>query len=230
MDITFDFRTDATGPDPDNSSPTLRRYHQMLWSKSLPNGKLFHLDCNSGRGYLYHKSDVGEFVLTSDSVLPTFTNRKRYVHIIEQFPKEEVERFEYITYTIGGMMIFPGNKINGFMTINGARGFNQKISDRFDLTLECIRRYYIGEASPLYNDLTRYDQFFRLFIDFKGYVNFFLLQDLLTDDYSAIRFFTPFDNFNSSPVPESIEGYKSFRERTTAFVESRNNRIANLFR
>jgi hypothetical protein len=45
IDITFDFRTDATGknPDPDASSPTLLRYHHLLWSKPLPSGKPFEL-------------------------------------------------------------------------------------------------------------------------------------------------------------------------------------------
>ena len=36
----------------------------------------------------------------------------------------------------GGMMVFPGNRIDGKQTINGARGFNRKIADGFDLTLE----------------------------------------------------------------------------------------------
>ncbi|WP_113903400.1 DUF6994 family protein [Brevibacterium celere] len=34
-------------------------------------------------------------------------------------------------------------------TINGARGLHPRIVDRFDLTLECIRRHYRGEPSPL---------------------------------------------------------------------------------
>ncbi|MBC7899186.1 MAG: hypothetical protein H7070_03950 [Saprospiraceae bacterium] len=224
IDTKFDFRTDATGPDPDNTSPTLKRYHQFLWSKFLPNGKIFNLDSESGNGYLYHKSELGEFVLTSDSVLPTFSRRKRYA-LIEQIPHEDVAHFDYITYTIGGMMIFPGNKIDGRMTINGARGCHQIIADRFDLTVECIRRYYGGEESPLYAVLARYDSFFRLFSDFKGYVDFFLLQDLVVGDYSAVRFFTPFNNFQSSPLPQNIEAYTLFRERTIAFVESRNDRI-----
>jgi len=230
IDIKFDFRTDANGGDPDKTSPTLRRYHQLLWSKRLPNGHVFDLDSNTRNRYLYHKSDLGEFVLTSDSVIQTFQRWQRLSHIKEQLSKREVENFHYIGYTIGGMMVFPGNRIDGRMTINGARGCNQKIGDRFDLTLECIRLYYDGENSPLYRDIARYDQFFRLFIDFKGYVDFFLLQDLTVDDYSAVRFFTPFDNFDSSPLPESVAGYKLFRERTIAFVESRNNRIANLHR
>lgn len=230
IDITFDFRTDANGGDPDSTSPTLRRYHQLLWSKPLPNGKVFDLDGKSRNGYLYHKSELGEFVLTSDSVLPTFSRHKRYAHIIVHIPQEEIDRFNYITYTVGGMMVFPGKKIDGRMTINGARGCNHKIRDRFDLTVECIRRYYRDEESPLYADLDRYSNFFRLFDDFRGYVDFFLLQDLVTNDCSTVQFFTDFDNFNTSPVPENLESYASFREQTIAFVEKRNNRIAELYR
>ena len=43
IDIGFNFYTDATGPDPDNSSPTLRNYHQYFWSKELPNDKVMEL-------------------------------------------------------------------------------------------------------------------------------------------------------------------------------------------
>ncbi|MEO6051523.1 MAG: hypothetical protein ABIP78_09355 [Pyrinomonadaceae bacterium] len=233
IDITFDFRTDANGGDPDKTSATLKKYHKVLWSKTLPNGHFFDLDSNSGNGYLYHKSDLGEFVLASDTVLPTFLKqlqRQKYSSIFEQIPEEEVENFEYITYTIGGIMIFPGNRIDGCMTINGARGCHPRIADRFDLTVECIRRYYAGEESPLQTVLARYDSFFRLFENFKNYVDFFLLKDLLIDDSSAIRFFSPFDNFNSSPIPASLESYLSFRGKTIDFVECRNNRIANLFK
>ena len=36
IDSTFDFRSDTPpGKDPDARSPTLRRYHQLLWSKPL---------------------------------------------------------------------------------------------------------------------------------------------------------------------------------------------------
>src|SRR5438093_10148293 len=37
----------------------------------------------------------------------------------------------------------------------------------------------------------RGNDFFALFERFSGYVNFFLLQDLVTDDYAAVRFFMP---------------------------------------
>ena len=43
--------------------------------------------------------------------------------ILELFTEEENEAFTTIGYTIGGMMVFPGNRIDGKQTINGARGF-----------------------------------------------------------------------------------------------------------
>lgn len=53
-----------------------------------------------------------------------------------------------IAYTIGGMMVFPATKINRKPTINGGRGLDKQIADRFDLTLECIRRHYFGPTQP----------------------------------------------------------------------------------
>ena len=39
IDINFDVYSDTPeGKDPDSFSPTLRKYHKILWSKSLPNG------------------------------------------------------------------------------------------------------------------------------------------------------------------------------------------------
>ena len=227
INTAFDFRKDSGGRDPDRFSPTLLTYHQILWSKPLLNGKMFDLDSKSGKGYLYHISELGEFVLTSDAVLPTFNRHTRYAHIISQIPAEEIEEFDRITYTIGGMMIFPGKKVDGYMTINGARGCNSRIADRFDLTLECIRLYYLGQHSPLYDCLARYVNFFQLFGDFKGYVEFFLLQDLVTPDYSAVRFFAPFTNFDQPPRPETLDAYKAFREKTVEFVNNRNSRISS---
>src|SRR5436190_9709594 len=136
IDTSFDFRTDASGKDPDVYSPTLRQYHKFLWSKPLPGGRLFDLDATVPGVYLHHGSELGEYFLSSDSVIPTFTRWDSLRPITELFAEEENEAFRTIGYTIGGMMIFPGNRIDARQTINGARGFNRKIADRFDLTLE----------------------------------------------------------------------------------------------
>ena len=203
IDTSFDVRTDAGGRDPDKHSATLRQYHRILWSKPLPCGLRFDLDDTVTGAYLHHRSELGEFFLSSDSVIPTFTRWASLSHITALFSEEENEAFRSMGYTIGGMMIFPANKVEGRQTINGARGFNRKIADRFDLTLECIRRHYIGESSPLAGCLSRYRDFFSLFGTFKGYVDFFLLQDLVAEDGSDVAFFLPFDDFRTPSVPKT---------------------------
>jgi hypothetical protein len=225
IDTSFDFRTDAAGKDPDSHSPTLRQYHRILWSKRLPDGSFFDLADNVRGAYLHHCSGVGEFFLSSDSVIPSFTRWKSMAHIIDQFSEAENEAFRAIGYTIGGMMIFPANKIDGKRTINGARGLNMKISDRFDLTLECIRRHYLNKSSPLADTLARYRDFFSLFGGFENYVEYFLLQDLVTDEGNAVSFFLPFDDFNTPSVPADRDAYASYRQLSIAFVQARNRRI-----
>src|SRR5262245_49739022 len=125
IDITFDFRTDSRGKDPDTHSPTLRRYHKLLWSKRLPCGLTFDLSDITPGAYLYHHSEVGEFFLSSDAVIQTFARWRALKPITEQFPEPENEAFMRLSYTIGGMIVFPANKIDGRMTINGARGCNR---------------------------------------------------------------------------------------------------------
>ena len=112
------------------------------------------------------------------------------------------------------------------MTINGARGVNHKIQDRFDLTLECIRRFYLKEKSPLSDVLERYANFFNLFDNFRGYVDFFLLQDLVEKDYLAIKFWSVFDYFDSaSRIPNNKEEYLRYKTKVIDFVNARGQRM-----
>lgn len=231
IDTTFDFRSDTPGygrprVDPDASSPTLRKYHQLLWSKPLPSGAPFTLGATTRGVYLHHRSELGEFRLSSDAVVATL--RKKLKRLIE-IPDDEAEEFNRVGYTIGGMMVWPSNRVGGGMTINGARGFDRSIADRFDLTLECIRRYYVGEPGQtglLSRTLARYPEFFALFGDFEGFVDFFFLQDLVHGATSSVRFFIAFEDFTQSPLPVTVDAYRGYRERAIAFVAARNRRIA----
>ncbi|MCC6929474.1 MAG: hypothetical protein IT359_10835 [Gemmatimonadaceae bacterium] len=226
IDITFDFRRDTPpGRDPDLLSPALRAYHRFLWSKPLPGGSPFELSASRPNAYLHHHSPLGEFFLASDAVVPTFRKESRLASAIAQIPADEWESFMSLGYTIGGMMIFPANRVDRRMTINGARGFHPRIKDRFDLTVECIRRHYRAEKSPLSVTLSRYSAFFALFESFEGYVDFFLLHDLVSPDFRSVRFFAPFDDFSSSPLPADLKAYESYRKHAIAFLSARNARI-----
>jgi Family of unknown function (DUF6994) len=220
IDIAFDFRSDTPeGKDPDRFSPTLRSYHKFLWSKTLPCGEVLDLDDTTRGHYLLHRSaERGEFSLSSDAVVASF----RYVPMVQE-EEEELREFLYIGYTIGGMMMFP---VGHGMSINQARGLHPRIKDRFDLTVECIRRYYRGESSPLSDTLGRYADFFNLFVDFRGFIDFFLLQDAVTVDCDAVILSAPLRDFSTSAaIPQSMEEYREYRQRAITFIEARNRRI-----
>lgn len=229
IDTSFDFRTDTpVGRDPDSHSPTLRRYHRLLWSKPLPNGAMFDLDTVTPDGYLHHKSALGEFWLASDSVIATLRGYLAMESVLGDIPACEIDEFDTLGYTIGGMMVFPGNRVDGKQTLNGARGFHPRIRDRMDLTLEAIRRHYLSQPGPLSDVLARYANFFALFDDFEGYVRFFLLDDLVDDDCKSVRFFLPFDDFTTPAVPYTVDAYRAFKEASMEFVRARNLRIDRL--
>ena len=228
IDITFDFRTDAAGADPTRRAQLLR-YHHLLWSKALPSGRDFQLTPRSQKPYaLVHESDLGRFLLTSDSVLATFTRRLDMQAIIGQLPPADIDALNTITYTIGGMVLWPGNQIDGKWTINQARGCTGRIADRFDLTVECIRRHYEGHAThPLADVFGRYRDFFDLFGSFAGYVDFWLLDDLVYTD-GGVKLFLPSEDFTLPAVPRNLPDYLSFCERTVEFVTARSARVHQL--
>jgi len=227
IDTNFDFQAEASGRDSDRYSPTLQEYHRILWSKPLPDGHMFRLTKISNNR-LYHKSDLGEFFLSSDRAIATFSKWKRMEHIISLAPREQVDIFVRLSDTIGGIVIWPSNQINKRRTINQERGWNDKIADRLDLTIECIRLYYLGENSPLYETLNRYKDFFDMFGNFKGYIDFFLLQDAVSEDYSSVEIAVPFDNFRTSPIPDDVDEYFKYMEATSKFINKRNIRISSM--
>ena len=219
-------------PDPDRYSPTLRSYHQKLWRQLLPKGDKMELRENP-RDYLIWK----DFRFGADSIVNMYFHR---VSVNKHYLTDEIKRYlcdnaneegvkfsdftsfykDYLkkSYTIGGSIIFP--KTN---SINVARGTSLK--DRFDLTLECIRLYYLGEKSPLFDKLKANKSFFDLFEDFAGYVDFFYLNDLVTDDYSAIKYFNSCTDITKATYPSSAEDWLALYKNQLAFVKNRNNRI-----
>ena len=169
------------------------------------------------------------FRFGSDSIITSFRYRRQRA-LLERVAESMddyrgfVEDFLRKTYTIGGEIIFPKHT----RSINQARGVNSLICDRFDLTLECIRRYYACVSSPLYEVLCGDGRFLDLFGDFRGYVEFFLLQDLVSDDYSAVRFWDGWKDFSDNPIPQTVEEYLEFLEREVEFVGRRGERIDNI--
>lgn len=229
IDITFNFYSDSNGGDPDLKSPTLRKYHKILWSKPLPNGDILNLDTFPASQYLTFQSNNFTFSLGSDAIVHSYKNQARKQWLIQQIPSEDVDELKNLGSTIGGYILFPNKKINNMFTINQARGVNKYIDDRFDLTLECIRLFYLGQPSPLYDTFLRYNHFFELFKSFEGYIDFFLLNDIVDSSYK-VKFYLPFKGFNSPPIISNVDEYLIYKNRDMKFINARNNRIANIYK
>ena len=227
FDINYRMYSDSFNKDPDTYSNTLHKYHKLLWDKKLPNGEKLNLISSNNCPY-YFSSNIlnSKYIFSSDSIIHTYSKRLSMASIVNKFSKVQIDEFYDLASTIGGYIIFPANKIDNKPTINMIRGMHPKINDRFDLTLECIRLWYLKIDNPLYSHFERYKDFFYLFLNFKGYVDFFLLNDLVDDKYEKTKFWLPFEDFNSrKPVPLNEEEYKQYMEEITKFVNLRNGRI-----
>lgn len=198
-----------------------------MWGRALPDGRPISLLDRHPDGYLELHFGNLSLKLTSDSVVPTYKLWKRaeVLRIREGIAPERLDEFEAIAGTIGGITLFPGYQVGTATTINMQRGRDPYISDRMDLTLECIRLHYLGEPSPLAETLARYPEFFSLFGDFGGYVEHFLFQDLVQG--GRVATFLPLD-LAGSGLPKSPAEYQVFMDRSIAFVQGRNARIAAL--
>lgn len=228
IDFDFDVRTDANGKDPDTYSNTLKKYHQFLWSKELPNGQF--LDLEEIPPYLAFRFNMQTINFSSDSIANSYGNTNRIKHLIDEIDRSEIEEFINKNSTIGAYIIFPSKRENRKMTINGARGFNNRIADRFDLTLECIRRKYLRLDNPLTETLNSQINhfFFSMFKDFRGYVDFFHLQDLVSDDYQKVKFFIETgSDLSGKAVPRTAIEYREYKSNSMAFVDARAARMKN---
>lgn len=198
-------------PDPDGTSKKLCKAHEFLC-------KLQGLKVSISEDNDYELVIDGKNIrLSSDSIMSIYWHwsgksypYKNMQEIIEKISSELQKKSEYnkrnIPFkefiksylqkanTIGGFVVFPKHYLP---TVNTERGRSGKIRDRFDLTLECIRRYYNNEESPLFDILKKDEDFFDLFrkgkSGFENYAKFFCLNksydgkhNWVTEDCSAV--------------------------------------------
>ena len=234
----FNFTTDCgylqgynkgrSSVDPDIYSPTLRLYQQTLYSRRTPSG--IELKLEQGRNIAYDYLVWNGIRFGSDNIINMCERYK-----LSWDREAEIENYDdkirdYIvrSYTIGAEIIFPKHK----KSVNTERGWNHSIKDRFDLTLECIKRFYEGKDSPLYPVLKTDEDFFKLFVNFKGYVDFFFLNDLVSGDYQRVNLFlgTYEDLFIRSPLPQDKQEWEQLRDRQMKFLERRNVRIRDFIK
>jgi hypothetical protein len=82
-----------------------------------------------------------------------------------------------------------------------------------------------ARKSSLFNPV-QVKKFFDLFDDFAGYTHFFLSDDLVDENYN-IKFYLPFDGFNTRPTFIDVNQYLLYKNGVINFIRSRNKRVEN---
>lgn len=228
IDVAFCFYSDLKYvTDADRDSYILQDWHQLLWSKDLPSGDKLQWVADPGE-YLTCLGPYGPVRVSSDTIATTHSRYSVVSRWWTDLGREVQDRYEHAFYTIGGFIIFPVHTDS----LNQLRGWDSKIADRFDLTLECIRQHYLGAiGNPLSAVLEVDAGYFRLFGEglsgFAAYVDFFHLQDLVGDN--TINWLDDFAgnqwNFGAPPLPQSPSAYRRYLDNVAVFVSARNRRI-----
>ena len=226
FNIDYDFRRDTKELNVNIESITLKKYHMLLWRKMLPNGKYFLLHDCVKTVYLFLWIDKkNNYPISSYPIAQTYLKLED-MDLIKKISKEEFNSFLTVGNTIGGFIIFPSNKIDDLPSISEECNTNSQICNRFDIILECIRRYYNRGNSPLQETIKRYKKYFNLFTSFKGFCEFFFLQDITSENYKKIDFFLPFKKFEENPFPKTVDEYMLYKNKIMNFIRNRNVRIA----
>lgn len=207
--------------DPDKYNDELGKAHCILWSSKNKLGELGHSKYNR----LSTTINGIEFIFTPDSITNSYYKNKT-VSSFDDEVQQLIEEYKRKENTIGSSIIFP-IRIDGqsiIWTMNRARGLSKKVHDRFDYSLECIKRYYDkNEDNPLLKAVEKSSKFFDTFDSFKEYVDFFFLNDLVDENYNVISFTDTID-FDCA-IPKTKESYIKYLKNTMTFVKKRDLRI-----
>ena len=63
------------------------------------------------------------------------------------------------------------------------------------------------------------------FVDFKGYVDFFFMQDCVSEDYSSVDIWMGDASFEENGLPKTVEEYLRFLLKEHIFLDKRSRRI-----
>ena len=158
---------------------------------------------------------------------------------------DKIKRFIWLylqkSNTIGGFIVFPRHETP---TVNTKRGSSSKICDRFDLTLECIRRayqygdFYSEENNPLFGIPKEDKEFFKMFGSFENYIRFFCLEAWVNENYTTVNDLLSEDGKGSLPtkewlatdniLPKTDKQWWTFYRNIMDRLDARNKQIEKL--
>lgn len=175
--------------DADAYSAVQYRYYEIFLNKKMPDGTENNFKMQKARSSLELLStDDQKLTLSCDYIGPI----KRSYYINNKFDSEGLAKMLVNTRNFAGSIVWPNTKKRNF-TVNQAKGFLLK--DRIDLTLLNLKEYYdsgykASECSciQLGQAFEDHEEWYRHFVSFKKFINYFCLNDFVSTDYEIISF------------------------------------------
>lgn len=218
--VDYNYCAGYEGRDADSCNPDLRVAMNKLYGEKFDFGIIKDNKVFWSHSDKIHCSPDGNSSYTSlyGNYIGKMPFRKNVVENFDSIAKEIYN----LSCSIAGEFFFPCERIDNKWTINQTRGMLSSISDRIDLTLRDIKYFYDEKVEdyPLKDVLNRYKDFFSKFGDFKGYVDYCLLQDFCKENYEVDLW------KDEKGLPKNEEELVSFWKWSIEKLESRAKRIA----
>lgn len=175
--------------DADAFSIVQYRYYELFFNKKMPDGADNKFKMQKARSSL-------ELLCTSDKKLTLSCDYigpvKKSYYIHNKSDSEALAKMLLNTRNFAGSMVWPNVK-NRTFTVNQAKGFLLK--DRMDLTLLNLKAYYDSGYKASECSCTQpgqafedFEGWYRHFVSFKKFINYFCLNDFVNKDYEIISF------------------------------------------
>jgi hypothetical protein len=206
----------------------------------FPNGNRFISELKShlipgGGGVRYYEivltvcagESLETVLLTADYIGPSVEWARK-----ASVSERKIKAFLGTACTLGGYMPCP-------QTESTVPGIKQARDDerngycgRFDMMLKAIKNYYAGERSKIFPSLDLNGFWFRQFVSFDKFCEYFKLNDFI-DDNGEVKDLTSFDGAGFAPIenediaffkmtPKTPETYQSYIDCTNEIISKRN--------
>lgn len=204
--------------DPDSASKRLYDDLRTVFSKTLPNGKLFDLGEIVYNGYYQFKSHRTLQRLSSDFLGPSATGAFDL-----NVSSLDVGKSLTLSRTIGGHTLWPCHRFS----INQAKA---SVNDRMDITLLELKDFYENPVSikaiyslKLREAFVRDKEWLMQFESFIGFCDFFMFKNsFVNKNYDVIMFEDIYEHNRFRP-----KDYLNFMKNNVEAIRCRNEELKN---
>lgn len=161
--------------DPDRNSIKLYRYYELFLSRELPDGLYFQFKTKRDHGTLQSMGE--DIILTGDYIGPSKND------YFNEYNNKKLSEFLKVTRTFAGNIVWPKKQVDNRITVNQYKG--NVFNERMDLLLFELERFYkefeskdcvFPRLGQIFKD---HIEWYKHFVDFNGFINFFYLQDFV---------------------------------------------------